>query len=454
MTRARILYLHESGRLLGLTLPLLLAQVFQTAMGVVDTVMAGRYSALDLAGVAVGSSLFFPLYLFMVGVLGAVPPLVAQADGRGDTAAIGRVVRQGMLIGLLLGTIMLLVVRESSRVLVLMGVSPEVLPVTVGYLRAIAWGMPVVGLFLALRGTCEGVSLPKMTTVAGLIGLMVNMGMNAVLIYGRFGLPELGGVGCGYATALSMLVMLLVLVVLLQWNRRTRRLEIFCPEIRHLCIGLTKPLRLGLPIGLALFIECSIFSVIALFIARLGAEVVAAHQIALNFASLVFMLPYSLAAALTVRVGFAAGRQRPERLRRTVRVGLWLAAGCACCTALIYFTSAPLIAAMYSPDPAVAGLATSLLLFAGLFQLPDAIQVNCAGALRGLNDTRVPMLLLIFAYWGIGLPVGWILGISGFWGLPQGPQGFWVGLISGLSVAALLLSWRLRWQLRHLSGSR
>ena len=448
------LLLHEASVLLRLTGPLVLAQLSQTSMGFVDTVMAGRVSAIDLAAVAVGSSLFFPVYLFMVGLLTAVTPLVAQAYGRGDRTAVRHSIRLGMAIGLSTGLLLMPVLWLMSPVMAWMGVSAEVIPLTGQYLFAISWGLPVAGIFLALRNGGDGLARPRLSMFAGFFGLLVNIVANYLLIYGKLGLPALGGVGCGWATALSLLAMLLFMAILLAKSRLagTEALFTLPPEQSGWAIG--PFLRLGLPMGAALFIECSIFAVIALFIAKLGAQVVASHQIALNFTSLLYMLPYSLATALTVRIGYAIGKKRVRRLRRIVRAGLGLALGGASLTCLLILTFSPKIAALYSPDPMVQKLAASLLCLAAIFQLPDALQANFGGILRGCKDTRVPLLLMLLAYWGIGLPMGYGLGLGGWAGLAPGPQGFWIGLILALTAASGLLGYRVSVMLRRLTGER
>lgn len=449
----------EARLLLKLTGPLLLAQLSQTAMGFVDTVMAGRYSSLDLAAVAVGASIFFPLYLFMVGLLSAVTPLTAQAHGRGDRSAVQAAIQQGAVVGLGVGLLMTLLMHHLDVLLSMMQVSPEVIPLTSGYLRALSWGMPIAGVFLALRSGAEGLSLPRLSMLAGFFGLTVNIIANYLLIYGKMGLPALGGVGCGWATSLSMVAMFAAMTWLLSSSRAAQASPLFTSRAPKLFRSLGQLVQLGLPIGLALFVECSIFSVIALLIAKFGAEVVAAHQIALNFTSLLFMMPYSLSIALTIRVGFAIGKGQPSRVARIVRTGLVLALCSAVTTGLFILTFSRQIAAMYSPDLAVQQLAVVLLVLAALFQLPDAIQVNCAGALRGFKDTRVPMILMVLAYWGIGLPVGWSFGLGGLGGMEPGPQGFWIGLICGLTTSATLLGIRLSRMVKQtvegsLSGSK
>ena len=454
MHRSLSLVHHEAGLLIRLTLPLLFAQLSQTAMGFVATVMAGRYASVDLAAVAVGSSIFFPVFLFLLGLQSAVTPLVAQANGRGDAAAVRRSIRLGVTIGFTAGVLLMPLLWSMRPFMVWMGVSAEVIPITARYLFAISWGLPMGGVFFALKGGGDGLARPRLSMFAGFVGLAVNIVANALFIYGRFGLPELGGVGCGWASALSLLVMPLCLAWLLARSRLAGTGRLFAPP-RADAPASSGPsvrgyLRLGLPLGLALFVECSIFALIALFLARLGSTVVAAHQIALNFTSLLYMLPYSLATALTVRTGFAIGRRRVRRLARIVRTGLGLALAGSTLTCLCIVVFREQIAALYTAEPAVRVLAASLLVYAAFFQPVDALQVNCSGILRGCRDTRVPLVLMLVAYWGIGLPLGYGLGMAGLGGMAPGPQGLWIGLIVALAAAAALLGGRVRVTLGRL----
>lgn len=453
--KPRSLFLHEAAVLLRLTGPLVLAQLSQTAMGFVDTVMAGRVSAVDLAAVAVGSSIFFPVYLFLIGLLSAVTPLVAQAHGRGNGPLVRRSIRQGMVIGLVTGLLLMPVLWLMHPFMVWMGVSPEVIPITSRYLFAISWGLPLGGIFFALRNGGDGLAKPRLSMFAGFVGLAVNIAANYLLIYGKLGLPAMGGVGCGWATSFSILTMLGCMALFLKKSRidgTNRLLAMTLAETGSSRSSLASFFRLGIPLGLALFIECSIFTIIALFIAKLGAQVVAAHQIALNFTAQLYMLPYSLAMALTVRIGFTIGRKRTRRLRRIVRTGLVLALAGSVLTGLLVLCFSHEIAALYTTDPVVRALAVSLLVFAAIFQMPDAMQVSCGGILRGCKDTRVPLLLILTAYWGIGLPMGYGLGLAHLGGLAPGPQGFWIGLICALAAAAALLGYRVLVILRRLEG--
>ncbi|WP_028580812.1 MATE family efflux transporter [Desulfogranum japonicum] len=442
-SRLRSLYLVEITTLLQLTIPIIVAQVSQTAMGVVDTIMAGWAGKNDLAAVAVGSSIFFPFFLFQIGLLSAVVPLVSQARGKGDEREMHTAIQQGCIIGLFSGVLLMLLVNCMAPVLEWMQVSPEIIPLTRQYLFAISWGFPVAGLFFALRNGGDGASLPRLSMIAGFVGLAVNITTNYILIFGKLGFPRLGGVGCGWASAISILAMCITMYALLQRHPRTSFKKCGIKYGRLFNRGILTQLKLGMPLGISLFIECSLFAVIALLVSRFGATVVSAHQVALNFTSLLFMLPYSLSSALAVQVGFTIGRKRSGRLLRTVQTGLGLAFCGALCTATCIVAGNHAIAALYTENTAVRSLAATLLLYAAVFQIPDALQVNCAGALRGCKDTKIPMLLTILAYWCVGLPVGCSLGLNGFGIFTPGPEGFWVGLICGLLCAAILLGRRL-----------
>lgn len=437
------LFRHEAGLLLKLTGPILLAQLSQTSMGFVDTVMAGRVGPVDLAAVAVGSSLFFPIFLFMIGLLSAVTPLAAQAHGRRNSTDVFRSLQQGIVVGLLCGILAMVLIWQLSPFFQILKVPPEVAAPAKQYLFAVSLGMPFAGIFLALRSGGEGVSLTRVSMLASFIGLAVNIAANYIFIFGKLGLPAMGGVGCGWATAISMFSMMISLAFLLQKSRVEGVTNLFRRLDRTLFKSMGQFLALGIPIGLSLFVECSIFAVISLLIARFGAEIVSAHQIALNFTSLLFMIPLSLSMALSIRVGFTIGRQQTLRLKRIVQAGLLLSLCFACVTCVFIVTCADTIALLYTKSIVVRETAVHLLFFAALFQLSDAIQVNCNGALRGCKDTKVPMLLMIFSYWGIGLPLGYGIGIMGFGLIEPGADGFWIGLIFGLTVSAILQGRRL-----------
>jgi len=277
----------------------------------------------------------------------------------------------------------------------------------------------------------------------GLASIPVNIAGNYIFIYGKLGFPAMGGIGCGWASALSLWFMCGCMLLTIWRVRRYDKTHFF--DLNKTCgtEGAPQLLRLGLPIGLSLLVEASIFALIALFLSPLGALTVASHQITLNYSSMIFMIPLSLASAITIRVGHAIGQQRFDRARLSSKAGLLLNSAIALVTATLTLLFAKQIAGIYTQNPQVIMIAVGLLYLNALYQVSDAFQIGAAAALRGYKDSRVPLLMVIVSYWIIGLPLGYSLALTNFWGTPLGAEGFWISLIIGLSVAALLLGIRL-----------
>ncbi|MDH4568598.1 MATE family efflux transporter [Pseudomonas sp. BN414] len=433
----------ELRALLKLAAPIMIAQLSNTAMGFVDAVMAGRVSPRDLAAVALGNSIWIPVFLLMTGILLATTAKVAERFGAGKQEDIGPLVRQGLWLALAVGLSGALLLVNARPVLELMGVDQELIDPAMGYLHGIAFGFPAVALYYVLRCFSDGLGRTRPSMVLGICGLLLNIPLNYILIYGHFGMPALGGVGCGWASGTVMWFMLLGMLTWVTRAPAYKPSKLFERFDRPQLALMKRLLSVGVPIGVAVFAESSIFAVIALLIGGLGATVVAGHQIALNFSALIFMIPYALAMAVTVRVGQALGRGDPRAARFAAGVGIGTALAYACISASLMLLCRELIAKMYSPDPQVIAVAAMLIVYSALFQFSDAIQVAAAGALRGYQDTRATMIITLFAYWGIGLPVGYALGLSNWLGEPSGPKGLWQGLVVGLTCAALLLSLRL-----------
>ena len=433
----------EVRALLGLAFPIIISQVATTAMGFVDAVMAGRVGPRDLAAVALGNSIWIPVFLLMLGILLATTPKVAQRFGANSHQEIGPIVRQALWLALITGLCAAFILLAAEPLLHLMNVAPDLIEPCMGYLHGIASGMPAAGLYCVLRNFSDGLGRTRPSMVLGLCALALNIPINYVFIYGHLGVPAMGGVGCGWATAIVMWFMALGMVAWTWRGAIYQSSRVYSHFEWPQWAIIKRLLSVGLPIGIAVFAESSIFAVIALLIGSLGATVVAGHQIALNFSSLVFMIPYSLGMAITVRVGQALGRQQPREARFVAGVGMGTALVWACISASLILLLRQQIATVYTADLMVIEVATMLLMFAALYQFSDVIQVTAAGALRGYQDTRVTMILTLFAYWGIGLPVGYALGLTDWLGPANGPSGLWQGLIVGLTCAALMLSVRL-----------
>ncbi|MEK1906400.1 MAG: MATE family efflux transporter [Pseudomonas sp.] len=433
----------ELRALLALAMPIIIAQLAYTSMGFVDTVMAGRVSPHDLAAVALGNSLWVPVFLLMNGILLATTPKVAQRFGAGQQELIGPLVRQALWLALAVGFACAALLWNAEPILHLMQVEPLLSEKAMGYLRGIACGFPAVALYHVLRCFSDGLGHTRPSMMLGIGGLLLNIPLNYVLIYGHLGFPAMGGVGCGWASGAVMWCMLLGMLWWVNSARYYRPSQLFSHFEWPQWAVIRRLLSVGVPIGVAVFAESSIFSVIALLIGGLGATVVAGHQIALNFSSMIFMIPYSLAMAVTVRVGQALGRGEPREARFAAGIGMGSALAYACLSAGLVLLLREQIAMIYSPDPTVIAVAATLLVYSALFQFSDAVQVTAAGALRGYQDTRATMLITLFAYWGIGLPVGYSLGLADWFGEPSGPSGLWQGLVVGLTCAALMLGVRL-----------
>lgn len=418
--------------------PLAAGHLATGLIGFVDSVIAGRHGTATLAAVSVGTALFWLPMMIPMGTLMALPASVSQLHGAGQQARIGPLFRQALWLAAALGLAMLLLLSLLPLALAPMGIDPAIRPGAAGFLHGIRWGVPALTVYLCLRYLCDGLHWSLPTMLFGLGGLLVLVPMGWALAFGHFGLPELGAAGLGYASAMMMWTQMLGFLLYLWRARRFADLGLFArldaprwPQIREL-------LGTGLPIGVTVAMEGGLFIVTALLIGRLGALPVAAHQIAINVASLAFMIPFGIAEATTVRVSHALGRGDRDGLRRAALAGYTLLLLTQTLGALAMLIGHHAIAGLYTTDVAVAALAATLLLYAAAFQLSDGVQVVSAGALRGLKDTRVPMLLAALAYWGIGMPVGAGLGL----GLGWGPRGMWIGLIAGLTVAALMLALR------------
>lgn len=428
--------------------PMLIGQVAQVAMGVADTVMAGAVGPVDLGAVAVGFSLWLPIYVLCIGVLSAVTATIARAVGAADEARQAAAFQQGIWLALALSVLSIAVIVRADALLPLMQVDAAVQPLGRIYLQGIAFGIVPIMLFQVLRALSEGSGHSKPVMIIQVIAFLCNIPLNYVFIhgvtfYGEWGAPKLGGPGCGWATGCVMWLQF----IFLAWLLRARWLKLM---YKHENISraphweqLWPLIKLGAPIGAAMFTETSIFAGAALLIGRLGAATLAAHQIALNYSALMFMVPMSLGQALTVKIGHMLGAQNPLRARRFAILGAASSALFALLSAAVMLSIPYTIASAYTKDEAVRLLTVQILFYSASFQLFDGLQVTAIGSLRGYHDTRATMLVTIIAYWFVGLPLGYSLGLTNIFGEARGVFGIWIGLVAGLAVAALLLNWRL-----------
>ncbi|MBV8777874.1 MAG: MATE family efflux transporter [Alphaproteobacteria bacterium] len=435
---------NETRATLALALPLAAANLSQMAMSVIDTVMVGKLGAVPLAAVALGSGFYFTGVVICIGVLTAVAPLAAYAIGAGDRPAAGRVARSGLVLAALLSLLVIAATALAGRLLDLIGYDPALAREIGRFLRAVCWGAPGFLGFVVLRSLLAALERTRGVMVVLVLCVPANAALNWVLIFGHLGVPALGLAGAGIASASVQWLMLAGLAAAVWRLRRAGVVPRANGGWRGVPGDLRRILRLGAPIGGLQALEVGVFVTSAAVVGLFGADPLAAHQIAINYASITFMVPMGIGQAATVRVAAERGAQRQPAARRAAWVALALGTSFMAASAVAIWTLPQAIVGLYvaADDPAnreLVTLALRFLVFAGLFQVVDGIQVVAAGALRGYEDTVAPMVFAGIGYWGIGFAGGWALTFP----LRFGPVGMWWGFVLGLSVVAALLTLRL-----------
>ena len=438
-------YKQEASNLVKLATPVLIASVAQTGMSFVDTVMAGGVSAIDMAAVSIAASIWLPSILFGVGLLMALVPVVAQLNGSGRQVKIPFEIQQGIMLALLISIPIIGVLFQTQYILEMMDVETAMADKTNGYMNAVMFAVPAFLLFQTLRSLTDGLSLTKPAMVIGFLGLLINIPLNWMFVYGKLGAPALGGVGCGVATAIVYWIMFALLLLYVVTSKRLAKINVFGEFHKPQLKAQVRLFKLGFPVAASIFFEVTLFAVVALLVAPLGSLIVAAHQVAINFSSLIFMLPMSIGTAVSIRVGHKLGESNIEGARIATHVGILVGLATSFVTAALTVLFSENIALLYTDNRAVITIAMQLLLFAAIYQCTDAIQVIAAGALRGYKDMRAIFNRTFIAYWLIGLPLGYILGMTDWIVEPMGAHGFWIGFIVGLSSAAAMLGVRLHW---------
>ncbi|WP_191621366.1 MATE family efflux transporter [Marinihelvus fidelis] len=439
---------YEVARTLQLAAPVMIGLFAGFAMNFIDTVMAGRLPEREvaMAALATGGALWSAMLMIVLGLLMAVQPAVAQLDGAGRRGEAGAVTRQGFWIALVISIPFFAVIFFGGRLLSLFRVDASIIPVAIDYLRALAWGAPMITMMLLLRFYSEGSGHTRPTMYIGLLGALLNIPANWMLMFGHLGFPAMGARGTGFATSSVLTLQAVAMFIYVYRHSHYRPFALFerwdwpdLAEIRRLLV-------VGWPIAGTLFVEGSLFIAASLIIGQLGPVQTASHLVAINFSALLFMIPLGLGSAVTTRVGNALGRGEPDAARHAGMVGLGIVLCTQAISATLMIVFPGAIAAIYTGDAAIAATAAGLLFYAAVFQFPDGIQVVSAGILRGYKDTMVPMIINVIAYWVIGLSLGYWLTFGG----GMGPAGMWVGMIAGLSTGAVLLSLRfMRVSSRH-----
>jgi MATE family multidrug resistance protein len=421
--------------LLHLAWPVLIAQAAVMATSVIDTLMAGRLSALDLAAVGIGASIYATVFVTAMGVLLALTPVVSHHYGAGRYTEIGADVRQCAWLAVLLSVATFTLLKNPDPLLAISRLTPEVEVRVRAYLDGVAWAAPGVLFFRVFFGFTTGIGRPRPVMAFNLLGLMLKVPLNAVFMYGHFGLPALGGAGCGWSTAVTAWIMTLAAW---WWCRRDADYAPYAVFARFdppRPAALRELLKLGLPMGITFLVDVTAFTFMALFIARLGAATSAAHQIAANVAVFVFMVPLSLGNATGVLVGQALGAGESRRARHAGLLGLGVAIAIAAATGSVIWFGAGALARGYTTDTAVAAAATSLLAIVALYHVVDAVQAVMAQVLRGYKRATAPMVIYAVALWGVGLGGGYLLALTDGLGPARGAAGFWMAAVVSLTLA-------------------
>ncbi|MBC3764404.1 MATE family efflux transporter [Neptunicella marina] len=433
----------EVKALLHLAWPLLIAQITQTLMGVSDTIMAGQVSASDMAAVAIASSVIFPLLFFIQGIILALPPIISRLKGANTPENIAVYTQQTAWLALFISLPISCSYSFIPELIALVPMELKLQTITAEYLQYMVLGVPFFALYQVARNYCEGLSLTRPSMVIMGIGLMVNIPANYIFIYGKLGVTPMGGAGCGIATALVFTCMMIATIVYTLVAKQLKNNQLYAHLFAPDMAKIREVLSQGIPIAMAILFEVSLFAAVALLLSPFGATVVAAHQIALNFSSLMFMVPLSLGMATTIRIGHRLGEKREDLANKAVKSAWLVGAITATCTATLSVILRYPIAELYSNESHVINMAADLMMLAAMFQFSDALQVISGCALRGYKDAKAMFYITFISYWLIGLSTGCILGLTD-WIVPaMQARGFWIGFIVGLTAAAVFLSARL-----------
>lgn len=438
--RETFTYKEKIKQLSIILFPILITQIGLFMMTFLDTTMSGKVSPEDLAGVAIGSSLWTPVYTGLSGILLAVTPIVAQLVGAKRGEKIPFTIVQGLYLSIFLALFILVIgFFTLDPILNKMELEPVVKTIAKEYLIALSFGIIPLFLYSIIRGFIDALGLTRVSMIITLLSLPINFILNYLFIFGKFGVPALGGVGAGIASAITYWCISIISFMIVLKQKPFRKYELFktfsTPSLQYFA----EFLKTGLPIGLAIFFETSIFAAVTLLMSQYNTITIASHQAALNFASLLYMLPLSIAMALTIVVGHEVGANRNKDAKQYSFLGIAFAISLSILTAALIYFMRPQIAAIYTTDATVLNLTQHFLIYAIFFQLSDAIAAPIQGVLRGYKDVNVTFVMALVSYWVIGLPVGYLLATFS----SLGAFGYWVGLITGLAFGAVGLLIRL-----------
>lgn len=446
--------MHETSRLrdklklfLMIVIPILITQVSMYLMNVFDTVMSGHVSAVDLAGVAIGSSLWVPVFTGVNGILLAITPIVSHLLGADNHASISKKVQQALYIALTLALAVTLIgVIGLDPLLNLMDLDAGVKRIARLYVLALFGGIVPLFIFNTVRSFIDAHGQTRVSMFIILISLPLNIFFNYIFIFGKLGMPAFGGVGAGIATAITYWIICILAVIIANSMHPFSKYTLFSSWQKPHLADWLEQFKIGVPIGFAIFFETSIFSAVTILMSVYSTYTIAAHQAAMNFYSLLYMIPLSVGMALTITVGYELGSKRFNDAKTYGRIGLLSGIVIAIVFAfVIYFTSDD-VAKLYNSNPDVVAMTSHFLIYAILLQLADSFGAPLQGILRGYKDVNVTLYMALISFWVIGLPSGWLL--ANYTDL--GPFGYWIGLIIGLTIGTIMLYFRLHFVQRKV----
>lgn len=423
----------------------MLSNLGHVLMGVTDHVMVGHINSTSLAAAGFATVVFNVLLLFGIGVSYAITPLVAEADGRGDAKQVSTVVRHGLLINLLNSFLLVVIVSFGKNLLYEMGQPAEVVALSIPFLEIVTWSLIPVMIFQTFKQFAEGLSLTRIALYVTIGANVVNLFLNYVLVYGKLGFPELGLIGSGWSTFLSRVFMAVAIGGYIFINRRFSIYQGLFTFGNYSRTLIKKMLALGVPSGFSFIFEVAAFDCSLVMMGWMGTSTLAAHQIAINLATISYMMTAGLGAAATIRIGYFLGKKDAKEMRTAAWSLLHMALAFMTLWAIIFLVGRNWLPGLYVEDANVISIASTLLIVAGFFQLADGMQVVCAGALRGLQDVKVPSVLIFVSYWVIALPLGYYLAFV----VEAGATAIWIGLLIGLTLTATAMLLRLQRMLRR-----
>jgi len=430
-------------------IPILITQVSMYLMNFFDTVMSGRAGAIDLAGVAIGSSLWVPIFTGINGMLIAITPIIAQLIGAKEDDDIPRKVQQGIYLSIALAFIILVIGSlVLTPILNAMDLEPAVRHTAKYYLVSLSVGIIPLFVFNTVRSFIDALGQTRISMMIILTSLPLNLVFNYIFIFGKLGLPAFGGIGAGIATAITYWLICLIALGTIYKIHPFKEFNLFSQWVKPSLIEWWEQLKIGIPIGFSIFFETSIFAAITLLMSVFSTYTIAAHQAAMNFASLLYMLPLSVGMALTIAVGFEVGGKRFLDARTFSYIGIFIGLAIAVFAGLVLFIFNGPVAKLYNTNPEVIALTKQFIYFAIFYQLADAIGAPIQGALRGYKDVNITLITSLVSYWLIGLPTGWLLATY----TSLEPFGYWVGIIVGLSTGAIALLARLLYLQKKFSA--